>query len=99
MVSDSALLPWYQSLRDLVGVEEAFDVHTHLGSNDPDGFSCTREELVGSLERIGAGSFVFPMHEPDGYPPANDMVIGEAGRSDARLIPFCRLDPNAAPLD
>jgi uncharacterized protein len=99
MVSDSALLPWYQSLRDLVGVEKAFDVHTHLGSNDPDGFQCTRDELIGSLERIGAGAFVFPMHEPDGYPPANDMVIEEAGRSDGRLIPFCRLDPNADPLD
>ena len=99
MVSDSALLPWYQSLRELVGVEDAFDAHTHIGSNDPDGFKCTPEELVASLERIGAGAFVFPMQEPDGYPPANDMVIAEAGKSGGRLIPFCRLDPHDAPLD
>ena len=26
------------------------------------------------------GAFVFPMHEPDGYPPANDMVIEAAAR-------------------
>jgi uncharacterized protein len=96
MVSDSALLPWYQSLRDLVGVDEAFDVHTHIGSNDPDGFKCTREELVGSLERIGAGGFVFPMHEPDGYPPANDRVLAAAAAAPDRLVAFARVDPRAA---
>jgi uncharacterized protein len=99
MVSDGALLPWYRDLRERVGLEQVFDVHTHIGQNDPDGFKCTREELVGSLERIEAGAFVFPMQEPDGYPRANDMVIAEAERSDGRLIPFCRLDPDADPLD
>jgi uncharacterized protein len=33
------------------------------------------------------------MHELDGYPAANDMVIAEAERSEGRLFPFCRLDP------
>jgi predicted TIM-barrel fold metal-dependent hydrolase len=99
MVSDGALLPWYQLLRDEVGLEDVFDVHTHIGSNDPDGFKCTRDELLAALERIEASAFVFPMHEPDGYPPANDMVIAEASSAADRLFPFCRLDPNAAPLD
>jgi hypothetical protein len=99
MVADSGLLPMYERLRDEVAVEDVFDAHTHLGSNDPDGYKCTRDELVGSLERIHASAFVFPMHEPDGYPPANDMVIAEASSTEGRLFPFCRLDPNDAPLD
>ncbi|HET9094316.1 MAG TPA: amidohydrolase family protein, partial [Solirubrobacteraceae bacterium] len=39
------------------------------------------------------GAFVFPMHEPDGYPPANDMVLEAAARSDGLLVPFCRVAP------
>ena len=35
------------------------------------------------------------MHEPDGYPAANDRVIAEAEAWDGRLVPFCRVDPNA----
>src|SRR6266540_541320 len=98
MVSDSGLLPWYERLRKAVPVDDVFDVHTHLGSNDPDGFKCTREELVGSLERLGASAFVFAMHEPGGYPPANDMVLAEAEASGGRLFPLCRLDPHESPL-
>jgi hypothetical protein len=37
---------------------------------------------------------VFPMHEPDGYPPANDMVIDAAARADGLLTPFCRVSLN-----
>jgi hypothetical protein len=33
------------------------------------------------------------MHEPDGYPPANDMVLDAASRSDGLLVPFCRVSP------
>ena len=75
-----------------------FDAHTHIGANDPDGYSCSRQELVGSLGRVDASAFVFPMHEPDGYPAANDMVIAEAAPPDGRLFPFCRLDPHDYPL-
>jgi uncharacterized protein len=38
---------------------------------------------------------VFTMHEPDGYPVANDRVLAEAAESGGRLVPFCRLDPHA----
>jgi hypothetical protein len=34
------------------------------------------------------------MHEPDGYPPANDFVIEAARQSDGMLVPFCRINPH-----
>jgi predicted TIM-barrel fold metal-dependent hydrolase len=98
MVPDAGMLPWLDRLREELPELEPVDVHTHIGSNDPDGYRCSREQLVEALERIGARSFVFPMHEPDGYPPANDMVIEAAAASDGRLFPFCRLDPGDDPL-
>jgi hypothetical protein len=45
-----------------------------------------------------ARAAVFPMQEPDGYPPANDIVLEEARRSGGRLAAFCRLDPEDEPL-
>jgi uncharacterized protein len=92
------MLPWLDRLRDDLPELAPLDAHTHIGSNDPDGYRCSREQLVGALERIDARAFVFPMHEPDGYPPANDMVIEEAAASGGRLFPFCRLDPERDPL-
>jgi hypothetical protein len=86
---------WLALLPDV----ELFDAHTHIGFNDPDGFKQTREELLGVLSGAGAaGAFVFPMHEPDGYPPANDRVIDQALETAGQrpeLIPFCRVDPKA----
>jgi uncharacterized protein len=98
MVSDTGLLPWYERMRAEVPDPDVFDVHTHIGANDPDGFSCTRAELVDYLEHLDASAFVFPMQEPDGYPAANDMVAAEAAASDGRLFAFCRLDPHDSPL-
>jgi hypothetical protein len=98
VVDDAGLLPWLARLREEVPGVALLDAHTHIGSNDPDEYRCTREELVESLERIDGRAIVFPMHEPDGYPPANDMVLAEAEASGGRLFPFCRLDPAAEPL-
>jgi uncharacterized protein len=89
------MVPWFERLRQEIPDLEPVDAHTHIGSNDPDGFSCTRQQLVGALERIDARAFVFPMHEPEGYRAANDMVIDEAAGSDGRLFAFCRLDPHS----
>lgn len=97
MVSDSALIPWLEQLLEEVPGTRLVDAHTHLGQNDPDGYRCSREQLVGALEPIDAHAFVFPMHEPDGYSPANDMVLAEAEAADGRLFPFCRLDPADSP--
>ena len=92
------MLPWLDRLREDVPGLEPLDAHTHIGFNDPDGYRCSREQLIGALEHIDARAFVFPMHEPEGYPAANDMVIAEAESSEGRLFPFCRLDPEADPL-
>jgi hypothetical protein len=98
VIDDSGMVPWFELLRDELGELRPLDAHTHIGSNDPDGYSATRQQLVTSLERIDARAFVFPMHEPDGYPAANDMVIEEAAAADGRLFPFCRLDPHGDAL-
>jgi uncharacterized protein len=92
------MLPWLERLRQDIPDLAPLDAHTHIGSNDPDGYRCSREQLTGALEQIDARAFVFPMHEPEGYPPANDMVIEEAEAAGGRLFPFCRLDPEAEPL-
>jgi predicted TIM-barrel fold metal-dependent hydrolase len=98
VIDDSGMVPWFELLQAEVGELEPLDAHTHIGSNDPDGYRCTREQLVGSLERIDARAFVFPMHEPHGYSAANDMVIEEAAATGGRLFPFCRLDPHGDAL-
>ncbi len=98
MIPDAGLVPWLDRLRDDVPGLEPLDAHTHIGSNDPDGYRCSGKQLTDSLELIDARAFVFPMHEPDGYPAANDMVIDEAGQSDGRLFAFCRLDPEDGAL-
>jgi predicted TIM-barrel fold metal-dependent hydrolase len=74
---------------------ELFDAHTHIGSNDPDGMRQSAQELLATLELARArGAFVFPMHEPDGYPAANDAVLEASRQSDGLLIPFCRVNPH-----
>jgi uncharacterized protein len=98
VIPDSGLLPWLDRIRETVPDIEPLDAHTHLGFNDPDGYTCSREQLTAALEQIGARAFVFPMHEPDGYSVANEMVIEHAERSEGRLFPFARLDPHADPL-
>ncbi len=91
--------PWAEIVRDQVPGLELFDVHTHIGQNDPDGMSSTPEQLLDTLRVADArGAFVFPMHEPDGYPPANDFVLEAAARSDGLLVPFCRLNPHENPV-
>jgi len=90
--------PWWAELALQVPGLDVIDVHTHIGQNDPDGFTCTTQELREGLDTIGARGVVFPMQEPGGYPPANDMVIAEAAASGGQLTPFLRLDPEDQPL-
>jgi uncharacterized protein len=92
----SRLRRWFELTLEQVPGLELFDAHTHLGQNDPDGMSQTPEQLLENLRAAEArGAFVFPMHEPDGYPPANDMVIEAAASADGLLTPFCRVRPGA----
>jgi uncharacterized protein len=104
---NDAIAPWLAHTRQLVPDLEFFDAHTHIGQNDPDGFKQTPEELLTALRTGSAiGCFVFPMHEPGGYPGANDWVIDVAlahnaetpqagGAREPQLIPFCRVDPKS----
>jgi predicted TIM-barrel fold metal-dependent hydrolase len=95
----AAFTPWADLVRDQVPGLELFDAHTHLGQNDPDGMKQQPEELISMLRMAHArGAFVFPMHEPTGYPAANDMVIEAALQSNGTLVPFCRLDPHESPV-
>jgi predicted TIM-barrel fold metal-dependent hydrolase len=94
---DALVRPWFDSLvAGPAGGELAlFDAHTHIGRNDPDGFKQSPEQLLEILGRAGARAVVFPMHEPDGYPEANDVAIAAAQDSGGRLVAFCRLDPRS----
>src|SRR4051795_3652677 len=92
--ADDLLRPWRDAAVATLPPFSSFDAHTHTGSNDPDGFRCSHAELLEALGQIGARAAVFTMHEPDGYPPANDRILEEARASDGVLVPFCRLDPH-----
>ncbi|HVP01221.1 MAG TPA: amidohydrolase family protein [Solirubrobacteraceae bacterium] len=78
---------------------EWFDAHTHMGENDPDGRSATAQEIVEALDRAGQQrALIFAMHEPDGYPPANDAVLAACSISAGRLFPLARIDPKRDPI-
>jgi predicted TIM-barrel fold metal-dependent hydrolase len=95
---DAILKPWWDQLQADFGALDLFDAHTHIGNDDPDGARQTADELLASLLRASARAVVFPMHEPAGYPPANDRVLEAAAGSDGRLVAFCRVDPHAHAL-
>ncbi|MDQ2759021.1 MAG: amidohydrolase family protein [Actinomycetota bacterium] len=93
---NTLLRPWTEIVLDQVPGIELFDAHTHIGQNDPDGMSQSRDQLLAVLELASArGAFVFPMHEPGGYPPANDTVLQAVRDSGGVLHAFCRVNPNA----
>lgn len=98
MYDDEVIKPWFDHLVAPLPGLELFDIHTHIGFNDPDGFKMSGPELVGELAAAGSRGAVMPMHEPEGYPAANDAVLEAAGASNGRLVAFCRLDPNGRPV-
>jgi uncharacterized protein len=92
---DAILRPWWDRFRADHGDVSLFDAHTHIGAADPDGARQTPEQLLAVLAAADARGVVFPLHEPDGYGPANDRVLEAAADSGGRLIAFCRVDPHA----
>ena len=67
-----------------------------MGQNDPDGRKATAEEIVEGLEAARHDrALLFAMHEPDGYPAANDAVLEACAASGGRLLPLSRIAPNA----
>ncbi len=95
---DALIAPWLTALRPSLAGAALLDAHTHVGAHDPDGFRCSAPGLLAALATAEARAIVFPMHEPDGYPPANDEVLAAAEASHGTLIPFCRVDPHADAL-
>jgi hypothetical protein len=97
-----ALAPFVaEAERLLPAGAEVLDAHTHLGL-DEDGRSLDLDTLLAQLDQAGARrACVFPLHDPErrpAYSVPNDRVLGWAGESDGRLIPFCRLDPAETPV-
>jgi predicted TIM-barrel fold metal-dependent hydrolase len=90
---DAILRPWWDDVQRRHGPLSLFDVHTHIGQNDPDGMKQTPEELMRAMVAADARAVVFPMHEPDGYPGPNDVALAAASSSEGRLVAFCRIDP------
>ena len=81
---------------------EIFDAHVHLGT-DIDGFVGIQDELLSIMDRFGIQkAFMFCLDEPDRHPAfraANDRTLSYAERSQARLIPFVRLDLAEGPVE
>jgi uncharacterized protein len=95
---DGAMRPWLERIVQDTGPLELYDAHTHIGQNDPDGYTQTQDELIAALAPAGARGVVFPMHEPDGYAAANDAVLAAAAAYPERLVAFCRVSPHDAAL-
>jgi hypothetical protein len=93
---DDVLRPLLDAARRMLPrAADWFDAHTHIGQDDPDGVTGTADELLAALDRAGQRrALVFAMHEPGGYPPANDRVRDQAERSRGRLAWLGRVDPN-----
>jgi uncharacterized protein len=94
---DEVLGPLYSAAREALPAGAAFfDAHTHIGHNDPDGFTATPEEIVAGLDRAGhARALTFAFHEPEGYGEANDAVLAATAASDGRLLPLARVAPGS----
>jgi len=97
-----ALAPFLAETESLRPPEsEVIDAHTHLGL-DEDGRSLTLAQLLAQLDAAEARrACVFPLHDPErrpSYSVPNDRVLGWAGESEGRLVPFCRLDPAESPV-
>lgn len=93
---DDVLRPLYAAARDVLPPAFAwFDAHTHVG-HDPDGIHASAAELLAALDRADQPrALVFALHEPSGYPAANDRVSADAQAADGRLAWLGRVDPNA----
>jgi predicted TIM-barrel fold metal-dependent hydrolase len=95
---DVTLRPWLERLVRDTGPLDLYDAHTHIGSNDPDGYKQTADELLAALDAVRARAVVFAMHEPDGYQAANDATLAAATAEPERLVAFCRVSPHDGAL-
>ena len=94
---DEVVLPFYEAARaELPAGTAWFDAHTHIGHDDPDGMEADPEEILAGLDRAGhCRALLFAMHEPAGYPAANDRVREACAASDGRLMWLGRVAPGS----
>src|SRR6266496_92053 len=74
---------------------ELFDAHTHIGRNDPDGYSAEPGEILAAMDAAGQHrALLFAMQEPGGdYRAANDEVLAACAASGGRLSGLARVAP------
>jgi uncharacterized protein len=98
MYADHLLRPWLdRMLAEYPGVR-IFDSHTHVGENDPSGFTATFTEVEESLAMCDGRAAVFPLAEPgSGYEKPNLQCAERAAQSDGRLVSLVRLTPDDRP--
>ena len=74
---------------------ELFDAHTHIGRNDPDGYTAEPQDILAAMDAAGQRrALLFAMQEPDGdYRAANDEVLAACAASDERLLALARVAP------
>jgi predicted TIM-barrel fold metal-dependent hydrolase len=89
---------WLDALEAETGPLALFDTHTHFGRHDPDEYRQEPEHLIATMENAGARAITFPMHEPDGYPAANDEARGIEEGADGQIVHFCRVNPHDGAL-
>ena len=64
MYDDHLLTPWFEHARAAVPEAPLFDVHTHIGANDPDGFKLSGPQLVAELDAVAARAVIIPTSPP-----------------------------------
>ncbi|MFW5473830.1 amidohydrolase family protein [Knoellia sp. CPCC 206450] len=97
MYADHLLVPWFDSLSAAVPGLSVVDAHTHIGGNDPGGFTSQVDELVEALALVDGRAAVFPMSEPGGYRQANLSCTEAAAEHPDRLVAFARVTPEENP--
>ena len=81
LVSDRLTLPWLdEPARARARPRAVRRAHPHRRATTRTVPLLRARELTEALALGDARAAVFPMHEPDGYPAANDMVLAEARR-------------------
>jgi uncharacterized protein len=89
------LRPYLEHELARFGDLELFDAHTHIGRNDPDGYSAEPAEILAAMDAAGQRrALLFAMQEPAGeYRAANDEVLAACAASDGRLNALARVSP------
>jgi predicted TIM-barrel fold metal-dependent hydrolase len=90
------LRPYYDHERARYDGLDLFDAHTHIGRNDPDGFTAEPHEIVDAMDAAGQRrALLFAMQEPGGdYRAANDEVLAACAASGERLYALGRVSPH-----